>query len=262
MNPLLKKIIANKKAELEFNKRLIPLQDIVKMALDAPAPRPFAKTILESKAKHKVIAEIKRISPGTGFCRVNFEPESIARSYESGGAAALSVLTDTVYFGGSVFCVTHAREATSLPVLRKDFIIDPYQIYEARAHGADAVLLMAINFESISQIEDMMTNAMEAGVEILLEIHTEDELKFVPSSGVSVGINNRDFRDEELKVDIETTRKLAPLVKNAKMLVSESGIKDSATMEELEKLGVDAFLIGAAFMRADDPGAALGNILA
>ena len=260
MNALFKKIIDNKSDEISFNKSVVPLEEMKKRAADSPPSRSFGKAIKSSLSRHKVIAEIKRISPGSGFCRKEFDPARIAKGYEAAGAAALSVLTDTVYFGGSAHCLWLAKAAVSLPVLRKDFIIDVYQLYEAKAIGADALLLMAVNFDSKAKVDEFAGIARELGLEILFEIHDEKEIALIPAAAC-VGINNRDFRDENLKVDCETTRKLAPLIKDAKVLVSESGIKDSATMRELEKSGVEAFLIGSALMKEADPGKPLARLL-
>lgn len=260
MNDLLIKIVENKKAEVAFNKRMLSLADVKSKSKDMPSVKPFAKSIKSAKARYKIIAEIKRISPGAGWVRREFDPASIAKSYETAGASALSVLTDSLFFGGSPHCLALAREASSLPVLRKDFIIEPYQIYESRIIGADAILIMALNFDSKNKIAELAGIAKETGLEVLFEIHDEAELEKIPD-GVCVGINNRDFSDDELRVDVATTLRLAPLVKNAKLLVSESGIKDAATMDKLANAGADAFLIGSALMKEDDPGKALSRLL-
>ena len=261
MNELLKKIIENKRSEIVFTKTIVPLKEMKQKAADAEPARSFASAIKSSGQRRKVIAEIKRISPGSGFCRKEFNPAEIAIGYEAAGAAALSVLTDTVYFGGSEHCLSLAKSAVSLPVLRKDFILDIYQLFEARAIGADAILLMAINFDSKQQVDEFAGIAKEIGLEMLFEIHDEKDIDLVPASAC-VGINNRDFRDDNLKVDVAVTRRLAPLVKDAELLVSESGIKDAATMDELMAVGADAFLIGTALMQEDDPGEALARHLA
>jgi len=260
MHPLLKKILETKAEEVLHQKRVVSLEDMRARAARTPAPRPFAGGILACGSPHKVIAEIKRISPGDARFRKDFDPAAIAKSYQAAGAAALSVLTDTVFFGGSLSCLALAREAVAIPVLRKDFIIDPYQIYEARAYGADAVLLMAVNFASKSEFQEMAAVAAEAGIETLLEVHSESEIPYLPVSRQNVGINNRDFNDPNLKVDTDTTRRLAKMVPNARLLVSESGIQSAYTMADMEKLGVDAFLVGNSLMRESDPGAALAQL--
>jgi indole-3-glycerol phosphate synthase len=232
-----------------------------KKAADAPPVRHFAGSVLACNARHKIIAEIKRFSPGNPKPRSDFDPVTIAKSYEDAGAAAISVLTDPVFFGGSISFMTAARDATSLPVLCKDFFLDPFQIYEARANGADAILLMAVNFESKSQFTEMIDVAKDAGVEAILEIHNESEIEFLPGSRPCVMINNRDFRDDDLRVDISATKRIAPLIKSARLLISASGLKDSYTLDELKKSGVDAFLIGSSLMGESDPGAALRRLL-
>lgn len=260
MNRLLTKILDNKKAEVSFCKSVLPLKEIRQRAADAEPARDFAGSIKSSAAKHRVIAEVKRISPGAGFCRKAFDPAEIAKGYEAAGAAALSLLTDTVYFGGSAHCLALAKSVVNLPVLRKDFIIDAYQVYESKAVGADALLLMAVNFDSKNQIEELAGIAGEIGLEVLFEVHDENDLNLIPGS-VCVGINNRDFHDDNLKVETAVTLRLAPMIKGAKLLVSESGIRDTATMEEMEKAGVNAFLIGTALMMEEDPGKELARLL-
>ncbi len=262
IHPLLKKILDTKAEEVRHQKRAVPLGDMRRMAASAPATRPFAGGILACGSTHKVIAEIKRISPGNAQFRREFDPVAIAKGYEAAGAAALSVLTDTIFFGGSLSCLALARDAVSIPVLRKDFIVDPYQVYEARAHGADAVLLMAVNFASKTEFHEMIAVAQDAGIETLLEVHDEGELEYLPVSRQSVGINNRNFKDKNLAVDTDTTKRLAKMVKNARLLVSESGIRDSHTMSAMEKIGVDAFLVGTSLMKENDPGATLAHLLA
>lgn len=260
MNDLLRRILENKKAEVIFQRKILSLADVKSKSRDMPGTRPFAKSIKSAKAKYKIIAEIKRISPGAGWVRREFDPASIAASYEAAGASALSVLTDSIFFGGSPHCLALAKNVSSLPVLRKDFITEPYQIYESRIIGADAVLIMALNFDSKDKVAELAGIAKEAGLEVLFEVHSEAELEKIPD-GVCVGINNRDFNDDKLRVDINATLRLAPLVKNAELIISESGIKDAATMDKLERVGADAFLIGTALMKEDDPGKALYLLL-
>ncbi len=261
LNPLLRKILENKREKIASAERELPLAELKARMADVPPARGFAGPILQCASKHKIIAEIKRESPGTGFRREDFNPAEIAVGYQNAGAAAISVLTDEKFFGGSTEILRQARAELSLPVLRKDFILGAYQIYEARLIGADAVLLMAINFDSPAQIAELAGTAGELGLEVLLEIHDEEELSFIPQKPVCVGINNRDFKSEDLKVDMETTHRLAPLVGQRKLLVSESGISDAETMSELEKLGVDAFLIGNALMQTPDPALTLRKLL-
>ncbi len=261
IHPLLKRILDNKREEVHHTRGIVPIYDMKKKAEDADKTRPFAGGILAVKTKRKIIAEIKRISPGNAQFRKDFDPAAIGKSYEANGAAAISVLTDTVFFGGSLGVLAQVKDAVSLPVLRKDFIIDPYQIYEARAWGADAVLLMAVNFASKDEFQDMIGIAHEVGIEPLLEIHGAEETAWLPEGRHAVGINNRDFRDPDLKVDTGTAKKVGPLVKKARLLISESGITSAYMMDELMGQGIDAFLIGNALMRDADPGLALAQLL-
>ncbi len=261
IHPLLKRILENKREEVRLARAAIPLDELKARAAGAPPARPFAGSLLAAKAKRKVIAEIKRISPGEGTFRKDFDPAAIAKSYQANGAAALSVLTDTLFFGGALSVLAQVKEAVALPVLRKDFIVDPYQIYEARVWGADAVLIMAVNFSGKQEFHDMIGLAQQAGLEPLLEIHGADEVEWLPMTRQMVGINNRDFKDPYLKVDTATARRVAPLVKNARLLVGESGITSAFVMDDLAGQGIDAFLIGGALMRESDPGAALAHLL-
>lgn len=258
---VLKKILENKAEEVRLRKRVFGADDMRRRALDAPRARPFAGGVLACGARHKVIAEIKRFGPGGARLRGDFDPTAIAAGYEEAGAAAISVLTDTVFFGGSLSIMAAVRESANIPVLCKDFFIDPFQAHEARAYGADAILLMAANFDSKDAFQEMCGAAQDAGVEALLEIHDESDIGWLPASRPTVMINNRDFRDRDLRVDISATKRMAPLIRTARMIVSASGIKDSYTLEELEKIGVDAFLVGSSLMEDANPGAALRRLL-
>lgn len=261
LSPLLVRILDAKRDEVRLAKEAAGMEEMRARAKAAPPTRPFAGGILACRSARKVIAEIKRISPGEGTFRKDFDPVSIAKSYEKAGAAAISVLTDGPFFGGSLSILAAVKEAVSLPVLRKDFVVDPYQIYEARAWGADAVLLMAIACRSKEEFHALIDAARDAGVEPLLEIHDAAEAAMLPPSRHVVGINSRDFRSPDLKVDTDTVRRVAPLVKNARLLVGESGIGNAWVMDEMKAAGVDAFLIGGALMKDADPGRALAELL-
>ena len=261
LSPVLKRILETKAEEIRLKKRIFSADYMRSKFHEAPSARPFAGNVLACEARHKVIAEVKRFGPGGSRLRGDFDPSGIAKSYEAAGAAAVSVLADTVFFGGSLSIMASVRESVTLPVLCKDFFIDPFQVYEARAYGADAILLMAVNFDSKDAFQEMVGAAEEAGVEALLEIHDEAEMGWLPSSRPTVMINNRDFRDPDLRVDVSVTKRIAPQIKTARLLVSASGLKDSYTLEELEKGGVDAFLIGGSLMADADPGKALGRLL-
>jgi len=264
MHHLLKSIIDNKKEEIEHLKRKLHIDELKARSADSAKTRGFIESIKSSTTHHKVIAELKKISPGTGFERKDFDVAKISASYEEAGASALSVLTDQKFFGGAITNLNIAKSHVAIPILRKDFIIDPYQIYEARVFGADAILLMAINFVSKNEVEEIAGRAIEIGLDVLLETHDEKELNLITpmlAKEVAIGINNRNFKSDDLKVDLDTTRNLAPMITDARLLVSESGIKTVNEMIEFEKCGLDAFLIGSSFMKADDPGKALSEML-
>jgi indole-3-glycerol phosphate synthase len=222
----------------------------------APSPRGFARA-LRSAAEPRVIAEVKRASPSKGTIRADADPAVIARAYAEGGAAALSVLTDGPYFRGSLDDLREARQAVELPVLRKDFVIDPVQVLEARAAGADAVLLIVAALDD-ARLRDLLYATDAAGMDALVEVHTRAELERAASAGAqTVGINNRDLRT--FRTDVSVTRELLPHTEGC-TVVSESGIEDSETIRSLASEGVHAFLIGESLMRAPDPGEALRKL--
>jgi indole-3-glycerol phosphate synthase len=262
MNHLIKNILENKREEVAASRSVLSLEDLkIKASENEGDIRSFSGGLKGCKSKHKIIAEVKRVSPGTGFSRMDFDPVAIGKGYQKSGAGAISVLTDYRFFGGSLNFLVSVRNSVTLPVLRKDFILDIYQVYEARAYGADAVLIMAINFDSKLEIADLCGTASELGMDVLFEVHTEEEIAMVPETPVLIGINNRDFRSDDMTVDIDTTRRLLPLLGESYFIVCESGIREVSVMSELEGLGVDAFLIGSAFMEADDPGIELRSFL-
>jgi len=223
--------------------------------------RDFVKALRSRIARGSaaVIAEIKKASPSKGVLRDDFRPAEIAESYARHGAAALSVLTDEKFFQGSVAALEAARAACPLPVLRKDFMIDAYQLFEARAMGADCVLLIAAILDD-SQLADFEAIAKALGMAVLVEVHDAAELdRAALLSTPLVGINNRDLRTFEVSLD--TTIRMLPRVPAGRTVVSESGILAPADVERLRREGVHAFLVGEAFMRAPDPGAALASLL-
>ena len=208
--------------------------------------------------KAAVITEIKKASPSKGVLRENFQPAQIAQSYEKHGAACLSVLTDKDYFQGCNAYLQEARTACSIPVLRKDFTIDPYQVYEARAIGADAILLIVACLE-LNQMKELEACAHELGLDVLVEVHNAPELEQALELKTSLlGINNRNLKTFE--VALQTTLSLLPLVPKGKILVTESGILGSADVNLMRNNQVHTFLVGEAFMRATDPGAALSAL--
>ncbi len=254
---ILERIVAAKREEVAAARRL---RDEASLRRDAEAlggVRDFSGALRAKLAAGRaaVIAEVKKASPSKGVLREHFVPAEIAASYEAGGAACLSVLTDSGFFQGSAACLTQARAACTLPVLRKDFMIDAYQVAEARAMGADAILLIAACLDD-AQMADLESQAQALGMAVLVEVHDGAELdRALKLATPLVGINNRNLRSFE--VSLETTLGLLPRLPADKLLVTESGILARSDVERMRGAGVNAFLVGEAFMRAADPGAAL-----
>jgi indole-3-glycerol phosphate synthase len=251
---VLERIMAAKRAEVAGAKELLPFAKVRDLAARASPARGFLQAIQQKIAAGEpaVIAEVKRASPSRGVLRENFLPADIARSYEAGGAACLSVLTDRQFFQGSPEHLQAARAACSLPVLRKDFVFDPYQVHEARAMGADCILLIAacLRVEEMRQLEEA---ARELGMAVLAEVHDAAELESALKLRTPLlGINNRDLRSFETR--LETTLGLLPRVPRDRIVITESGILSPADVARMRAAGVNAFLVGEAFMRADDPG--------
>jgi indole-3-glycerol phosphate synthase len=260
---ILDDIIANKRMELARWQRERPLENLKRDVLTAPPVRNFTQALLPPDVGatriFRVIAEVKKASPSKGVLREDFDPVKIAATYQSCGAAAISVLTDRNYFQGDLEYLKQVREATVVPLLMKDFIIDPYQLYQARMHGADAVLLIAAIL-SAGRLSRFLGLAAGLGLSSLVEVHSRDDLKkALAADALIIGINNRDLKTFE--VSVETTRRLAPLVGPGKIIVSESGIHSKEVMASLVRQGVHAFLIGEALMRAEDMGSALRSLL-
>lgn len=256
---ILERILADKQLEVASRRRERP-QDVVEAAARAaPAPRPFIESLRAAEARFRVIAEVKRASPSKGTIREDFDPVSIARAYEESGAGAISVLTDEKYFQGHLDFLVEIRRAVRLPLLRKDFVIDPYQVYESRAAGADAILLIAAA-SADDQLAALSRLASELGMDVLWEVHDEDELARIARFGPRlVGINNRDLTT--FAVSLDTTRRLLPRIPAGALSVSESGFSRRDELEELDRWGVGAFLIGESLMRQPDPGRALRELL-
>ena len=228
----------------------------------AALPRGFADALWARAASGQpaVIAEIKKASPSKGVLRADFHPAEIARSYERGGAACLSVLTDVHFFQGCDAYLQEARVACALPVIRKDFILDPYQVLEARVLGADCILLIAACLTDV-QMRELNALALELGMDVLIEVHDRAELeRALPLPGRLIGINNRDLRS--FQVSLDTTLGLIDAIPPERLLVTESGILDRADVARMRTRGVHAFLVGEAFMRADDPGTELRRLFA
>ncbi len=257
---ILQRIIATKKQEVALKKRH---QLLKKLANTVPAPlpiRPFAGVIgyQLTRGQPAVIAEIKKASPSQGVIRADFDVEAIAYSYAQAGATCLSVLTDVDYFQGHESYLLLAKSVVSLPILRKDFIVDAYQIQESQLLGADCILLIAAALAP-EQLFDYAQQAQNLGLDVLVEIHNEKELaSAVRSNCILIGINHRNLRTFE--VDLTLSERLVPLIPEDRLIVAESGIHTQQQVSYLLEQGIGTFLVGEAFMRADDPGAALRDV--
>jgi indole-3-glycerol phosphate synthase len=257
---ILKRILHRKVEEVHARAARLPLAELVAQQSDAEPPRGFAAALRAKIAGGlpAVIAEIKKASPSKGVLREDFRPAEIAASYARGGAACLSVLTDVDFFQGSDAYLKEARAACRLPVIRKDFIIDPYQVHEARVLGADCILLIVACLDD-ALLHELSTLADALGMDVLVEVHDANELKqALAVPGRLVGINNRNLRTFELS--LETTLDLLESIPADRLLVTESGILTREDVARMRAHGVNAFLVGEAFMRADDPGAELARL--
>ena len=274
MSDILNKILAVKRDEVAAAKAVKPLAALRDEAVAQPAPRDFVAAVrrkigqklgaddtAKSTINHvAVIAEIKKASPSKGVMRENFQPAEIAQDYARHGAACLSVLTDREFFQGSPDFLRAARNACALPVLRKDFLVDPYQVYEARAMGADAILLIVAAL-SLAQMQEMEAIARQLGMAVLVESHSADELDIALQLKTPlIGINNRNLRSFE--VNLDTTLSQLQRIPPDRIVVAESGILAPPDVERLYSRGVRAFLVGEAFMRAESPGAELARLFA
>ncbi len=262
MSDILNKILATKAEEVAVAKRTEPLEALREAAEWMPPARDFVGAIRAKieAGQPAVIAEIKKASPSRGIIRADFRPAEIAASYAAGGAACLSVLTDKDYFQGSPEYLKAARDACDLPVLRKDFMIDPYQVYEARAMGADCILLIVAAL-SLAQMQELEDIALGLGMAVLVESHDGDELDLALQLKTPlIGINNRNLRTFETR--LETTIDLMDDIPRDRIVITESGILAPASVALMRAHEVDAFLVGEAFMRADDPGAELARLFA
>lgn len=259
---VLQKILARKQQEIAERSAKVSLQDLIKQAANASAPRGFVNAINKTivAGQTAVIAEVKKASPSKGLLRENFHPAEIAASYQAGGATCLSVLTDKDFFQGDELYLQQARAACSLPILRKDFIVAPYQVYEARAIDADCILLIvsALDDKTLAELHDLAT---ALGMDVLVEVHDAEELQRALKLNLSlVGINNRNLRTFE--TSLQTTVNLLADIPEGVTVVSESGIHKVADIAMLKAHNVNTFLIGEAFMRQQDPGAALQQLIA
>lgn len=257
---ILDKIKAYKLQEIAADKEATPLAEIEAQARNAPPVRPFAEALKSaSRGGYGLIAEIKKASPSKGLIRPDFDPPSLAAAYEAGGATCLSVLTDTPSFQGAKDYLTQARDACTLPVLRKDFIYDPYQVVEARALGADCILIIMASVSDAQAIELEQT-AIDWGMDALIEVHDAAELdRASVLKSQLMGVNNRDLNTFETSLD--TTRKLSKLVPAERIIVSESGLNTAADLADLARYGARSFLVGESLMRHHDVTAATRALL-
>jgi indole-3-glycerol phosphate synthase len=257
MSDVLRRILARKAEEVRARSEALPLRELSARVADAPPPRGFADALHAKIAAGRpgVIAEVKKASPSQGVIRPDFHPAQIAQSYERAGAACLSVLTDIDFFQGHDEYLQAARAACSLPVLRKDFVVDAWQVYEARLLGADCILLIAAALGDAA-LAELNHLALDLGMDVLLEVHDLDELeRALQVPAPLLGINNRNLRTFEVSID--TTLALREAVPADRVLVTESGIATPADVARLRAAGVGAVLVGESFMRAPDPGTAL-----
>lgn len=262
MSDILERILARKREEIRERRARVSLAEIQALAEKAPPPRGFTRAIRARIASGgaAVIAEIKKASPSQGVIRADFHPADIARSYAAGAATCLSVLTDVDFFQGADAYLTDARAACDLPVLRKDFTIDAYQIFEARALGADCILLIVAALDD-TRLREFTAVAHQIGMDVLVEAHDAAELeRALRTDAALIGINNRDLRT--FKTSLQTTLGLRERIPADRILVTESGIHAAADVALMRAAGVNAFLIGEAFMRAEDPGAELRRLFA
>ncbi|MEW8505561.1 MAG: indole-3-glycerol phosphate synthase TrpC [Candidatus Thiodiazotropha sp.] len=259
---ILLRITRRKRQEIDERRSQCPIGELEALLPDASRPRGFAAAIAAKLAAGEsgVIAEIKKASPSKGVLREDFQPAQIAQSYARGGAACLSVLTDIDFFQGSDQYLQQARTACDLPVIRKDFIIDPYQVYEARVIGADCILLIAACLDD-GQLKGLNDLAHRLGMDVLIEVHDGEELqRALQVENRLIGINNRNLRSFD--VSLQTTLDLLPMIPSDRTVVTESGILAAEDVALMRHYQVNAFLVGEAFMRAEDPGAKLARLFA
>ena len=260
MADILQKILSTKREEVAAARSAVPVAQLIALAADLAPPRDFVGALLRriDAGQPAVVAEIKKASPSKGLLRADFDPPAIARSYAAAGAACLSVLTDRQYFQGAPGHLQAAREACALPALRKDFVIDAYQVHEARVLGADCILLIAAALDP-NAMRELESLAHSLGMAVLVEIHAADELDDALSLRTPLlGINNRDLRTFETR--LETTLALLPQIPAERLTITESGIHTPADVARMRGQGVHAFLVGEAFMRAPEPGSALREL--
>lgn len=261
MSDVLQRILATKREEVAAARRAVSEEAMASRARGAPPTRDFVGAVRAKldAGQPAVIAEIKRASPSKGLLRAEFDPAAIARAYETAGAACLSVLTDAAYFQGAPAHLAQARAACTLPALRKDFVVDPYQVFESRVLGADCILLICAAL-SLEDMVDLEALAQAQGMAVLVEVHDDAELeRALALKTPLLGINNRDLRTFETR--LETTLDMLARIPAGRIVVTESGIGTRADVRRMRARGVDAFLVGEALMRAPDPGRALKELV-
>ncbi len=263
MSDILERILARKVQEVAERRQRVPQQILVDRCIQVDPPRGFAAALARRIARGEaaVIAEVKKASPSKGLIRADFDPPAIARSYETGGAACLSVLTDEAFFQGADTYLQQARAACALPVLRKDFTIDAYQVHEARALGADCILLIVAALDD-GRLHELAELALSIGLDVLVEVHDGVELDraltLPDAPGLILGVNNRNLRSFEVSLD--TSLELHARLPAGRRLVTESGIHTREDVQRMRATGIHAFLVGEAFMRAPEPGVELARL--
>lgn len=253
---ILEQIVANKRLEVATRKQVEPVDHLRNLCAGLEHGKSLKQALIDSPTG--IISEFKRKSPSVGFIHPDAQVVPIVQAYESAGCSGISVLTDTAYFGGTISDFKLAKAAVSCPILRKEFIIEPYQVYESKIIGADVILLIAASL-TLDEAYDLGELAHELGMEVLLEIHCEEELDYISRYTDIVGVNNRNLK--VFKTDVQTSFDLVTKIPSNIVRISESGLKDAATVLALRKVGYNGFLMGEAFMKHENPGAALASFI-